>query len=310
MIDVQPNSTIEDSQEEYKNIQCGYCNSSDIVKNGNRKNSNNIKQRYRCKNCGRSFILEKEFSGLKGNSKVVTLVLDLYFKGMSLRKIEDHLKQFYDIDVKYVTIYRWIRRFIRIMNDYVDTFKPEVGDVWQTDEMSIKSKGENVWLWNCLDKDTRFLLSNIVTSSRYVKDARLVFHKARQISETKPTAIITDGLPAYYEAIQREFNWTPDKRKVEHVKLVAIRDHINNNRVERFHGSTRERTKVLRGFKGNLQAQAILNGFRTYYNFIRPHYALDGKTPAQVSGIDLQLDGNRWLNLIQKSVHQPNCNKA
>lgn len=79
---------------------------------------------------------------------------------------------------------------------------------------------------------------------------------------------------------------------------MNIRDHVNNNRVERFHGSTRERTKVLRGFKGNLQAQAILDGFRTYYNFIRPHNALDGKTPAQVSGIDLQLDTNRWLSLI------------
>jgi hypothetical protein len=39
-----------------------------------------------------------------------------------------------------------------------------------------------------------------------------------------------------------------------------------------------------------------------YYNFIKPHQGLNGKTPAEVAGINLELKGNGWLDLIKKSV--------
>ena len=35
--------------------------------------------------------------------------------------------------------------------------------------------------------------------------------------------------------------------------------------------------------------QTIIDGFRIYYNFIRPHQSLNGKTPAQEANIDLKL---------------------
>jgi transposase InsO family protein len=37
---------------------------------------------------------------------------------------------------------------------------------------------------------------------------------------------------------------------------------------------------------------AFVEGFQNYYNFIRPHMGLDGKTPAEVSGIKMNLQGN------------------
>ncbi len=45
-------------------------------------------------------------------------------------------------------------------------------------------------------------------------------------------------------------------------------------------------------------------GFRAYYNYIRLHTALEGKTPAQEAGIDLELGQNRWKGLIKKSVER------
>jgi hypothetical protein len=36
-----------------------------------------------------------------------------------------------------------------------------------------------------------------------------------------------------------------------------------------------------------------LEGLRIYYDFIRPRMALNGKTPAEVTNIDLQLGQNR-----------------
>ena len=34
---------------------------------------------------------------MRYDPKIITITLDLYFKGSSLRKISDHLKQFYDL---------------------------------------------------------------------------------------------------------------------------------------------------------------------------------------------------------------------
>jgi len=45
----------------------------------------------------------------------------------------------------------------------------------------------------------------------------------------------------------------------------------------------------------------IADGFRTYYNFIRPHSVL-GKTPAEEANIKLELGQNKWMSLIRESA--------
>ena len=76
-------------------------------------------------------------------------------------------------------------------------------------------------------------------------------------------------------------------------------DRINNNLVKRLSGTVRERDKVMRGFKNEESAQQIIEDFRAYYNFIRKHQSLKGKTPAEMANIDLNLERNRWLRLIE-----------
>ena len=84
-------------------------------------------------------------------------------------------------------------------------------------------------------------------------------------------------------------------------------DETNNNVVERLQGTVRERDKVMRAFKQEESAQKILDGFRAYYNFIRPHQALQGKTPAEKANLLLNLKGNKWLEMIQRAKTS-NCN--
>lgn len=39
-----------------------------------------------------------------------------------------------------------------------------------------------------------------------------------------------------------------------------------------------------------------------YYNFVRPHMGLDGKTPAEVAGVGLE-GYNKWWELLQRSIN-------
>ena len=42
----------------------------------------------------------------------------------------------------------------------------------------------------------------------------------------------------------------------------------------------------------------ILEGYKILHNYVRPHIALKGKTPAEVAGIKVEGE-NKWITLIQ-----------
>jgi transposase-like protein len=111
-------------------------------------------------------------------------------------------------------------------------------------------------------------------------------------------AIVADGLRAYQDAIPREF-FTIKGPRTQHVRIPNIRDRSNNNMVERLHGTIRQRNKVMRGLDDVETAQTMIDGLRIYYNFLRPHSALNGKTPAQKAKIES--DEAEWMSLIKKA---------
>lgn len=63
----------------------------------------------------------------------------------------------------------------------------------------------------------------------------------------------------------------------------------------------RERVKVQRGWKS--YETPLGEGQRIYYNFVRPHMALEGKTPAEASGISIK-GKNRWLALLDDASNK------
>jgi len=284
-------------------LACPFCKSENVVKKGKRKCKNMIKQRFLCRDCGKRFIDDKEFEKIKATPEMVTAVLDLYLRGISLRKISDHLSQIYRIKVGKSTIHRWIMTYMDKINDYVECLTPEVGGMWHTDEMAVKINGEWEWLWNTIDHSTKFMLANNITPERYSKDAQQVFSKAKKIAKKNPHVVVTDGLQGYKQAFRDEFQTFRNRKFPMHIANVGINNkHTNNNVVERYHGTVRERDKTMRGLKTERTAEIIHNGVKDYYNFVRPHQGLEGKTPAEMAGIEMELEQNRWMGLLRHSI--------
>jgi len=288
---------------------CKICGSEKIIKIGIRHNKIGDVQRLLCKECGHKFTRNDGFERMKATPKAITIALDLYFKGVSQRKIIHHLKMFESVAVTQPTILNWIRKYVELMKDYVEKFKPMVGGMWHSDEMTVNirktqaSKNDRFeWLWNLMDHETRFLIASQITKRREVEDARQVFQKAKAtVAYQTPDFVVTDKLHAYNRAFKREFYTNTAPRPI-HVRLKNIRQGTNNNIVERLHGTVRERTKVMRGLDNEQSAMKAIEGQRMYYNHIRPHMALNGRTPAEVAGLDLQLGPNTWQSLIVKAA--------
>ncbi len=281
--------------------ECKFCHSPEITKYGIK----NRKQVYFCKSCSRRFVDNIDFENMKYNPKIVALTLDLYFKGVSLRKISNHLQQFYNLNISHKSVYNWIEKYVGLMNEYVNIIQPDIGNVWHTDEMMVKVDGSWEYLWNVMDERTRFQLASVVSTERRTRDARMVFQKAKHnAGGRKPKYMITDGLHAYKYAVNKEF--PTNTNETEHLWNVGLQHHPNNNHVERLYGSIRQREKVMRGLK--VEDTPIVEGHRLYYNFIKPHESLNGKTPSEEAGINIEGD-NKWLTLIKKSVQYQKTKK-
>lgn len=305
--DVKEQSAPAAIEEAEPKITCPVCKSENISKWGNRVTQFGTVQRYACKDCEHTFVVDKGFCRMKNSPKTITLTLDLYFKGVSLRKITDHLKQFENVTVNQTTILRWIRKYLKLLSGYAEKYKVEAGNIWHSDETTVFIKKEDEkkhyeWIWNIMDAKTRYLLACQVTETRYVKDARIPLKKAKEAAKNAPDAIVTDGLQAYREAIKDEYWGLSENILNPHIRLKDFETKPNNNILERLNGTFRERTKVMRSLDSSMGAQEFATGLQTYYNYIRPHMGINGLTPAQMAGIPINLTGNRWETMIGLAV--------
>jgi len=116
-----------------------------------------------------------------------------------------------------------------------------------------------------------------------------------------PIAVLHDGLQSYDEAFRKEYYTLKGPRVVD-IRSVGQRDEGVNQSIERIHNTIREREKVMRGMDHDGTAQILSDGMRINYNFIRPHMGLKGRTPAQIAGLNLSLEGIRWKELIKQAI--------
>jgi transposase-like protein len=301
--DIEHESTTQQIAEVDQKVICPFCKSVNVVKRGIRKTEFGIIQRYGCNNCNHRFVVDKGFCRMKFSPKVITLTLDLYFKGVSQRKICDHLKQFESVVVTQPTILSWIRKYMKLLSKYVEKYKADVGNIWHSDETTIflKKEGEKKyyeWIWNVMDSKTRYLLACQITETRFTSDARKPLQAAKKIANKRPDAIVTDGLQGYKDAIKAEFFDVTANIQNPHVRLKDFETKPNNNILERLNGTFRERTKVMRSLDSEMTASEFVAGMQTYYNYIRPHQGIGGFTPAQMANIPINLMGNRWETMI------------
>jgi len=273
-------------------IVCKWCGSSNIMKYGIRDGI----QEYICSKCHRKFTNVDNPYKMRSTSKAIADSLDSYYNGESFADIADkRLKEGQAVNES--TVYRWVMSYTEKAIKFFDQYHPKVGTIWVGDETVLNIAGKKVWLYDVIDKETRFLLSARLTVNygRTTVDAQRVMEDAAKRAGITPKEVITDKQNSYLDGIEQAFG-----SDTEHIlgKPFTRDMSENTNRIERWHGTLKERYKVLRGFKTVETANTILAGIIIDYNFLRPHLALKGKTPAEAAGLNLSIKS--WNELVER----------
>jgi len=232
---------------------------------------------------------------MRTSTQEIGTALSLFYDGLPLTKIQGQIRQIYLDSVETSTIYRWIVKYTEKANKVMEPYKAKTGNTWVIDETVIELDGKNAWFWDTICDKTKFLLASHISYTRTIRDVEAILNKGIDNSSRTPRFIVSDGLAAYPDGVERVFG--ADAR---HIRMKGITHEININLIERFHGTLKQRTKIMRGLKSIQSARLILGGFVIHYNFFRPHMSLEDRTPAEIAGIRLPF--KNWEGLIRHQL--------
>jgi len=179
----------------------------------------------------------------------------------------------------------------------VSKITPAVRETWRADELYVKVKGNPKYLFALMDDETRFWIAQQISDSKGTSDVRPMLKNGVEYTGKKPQVLITDGAHNFSRAFKKEYQTNRTASPI-HIRDIALDGERHNNKMERMNGEVRDREKVMRGLKR--EDSPILKGIQIYHNFIREHEGLDGKTPAEASGIIVE-GSNKWQTIIQNA---------
>jgi len=273
-------------------ITCKHCGSGGVVKFGTYKSV----QRYWCKVCKRKFKADDTLFHMKTPANQISSALNMYYEGMSIKAIRRNLQQEYGNMPSTATIYEWIQKYTQYATDSIEDYQPKkIGDTWIADETVLEIDGQNVWLWDIIDDKTRYLLATRISRSRTTRDAQKLIDRAIKTAGKEPKTVITDKLASYIDVRYG--------KDTEHIQSRPFASEDNTQKIERFHGTLKQRTKVMRGLKNLESAIGFVAGWLVHYNYLRPHDALGDKTPAEVAGIDFPY--KNWADITRHKMSKP-----
>lgn len=265
-------------------IICPNCEGNSIKKNGKRKTENrgNI-QRFKCKSCSYRFTIDDGFFRMRNTPTKITQSVDLFYRGVSTRKVQEHLAIFHPHNASHMSVYNWVVKYSKMISKFTNKLKVNVGVETQIDEIefhrrkSHKAKlgTEKNFFIDSICPETKFMISSEYSKTRGSQNIKAVVKRIKERTDDQIQMATTDGWNAYGKVIKKVWGYNNKlgRYNVFHNKvIVSEKDETFNYPIERLHNNVRARTKTMRGFHGSINsANAIMKGWEIYYNFITKH---------------------------------------
>jgi hypothetical protein len=143
---------------------CPSCSSPSVISYGKR-GKQIVKQIMRCKDCGRQFRKQHDaFARLHSDPRIISLILSMHCRNVSLSGICATLEETYGIKVVPTTILNYPKRYEKLLSEYMTkALQPKFSGHINIDELYVKIDGQLKFLFAALDPDTRYLLCTILS---------------------------------------------------------------------------------------------------------------------------------------------------
>lgn len=92
-------------------MECIFCKSKDVVKNGTRKRKVRTKQSFLCLSCKKQFVDVDGFERMRHKPQIIVRAIHMHQDGMSLSKVQNHLWQHDGVRVTRQTINAWKTKY-------------------------------------------------------------------------------------------------------------------------------------------------------------------------------------------------------
>ncbi len=130
---------------------------------------------------------------MRNDKNIIVAALNFYYDGLSLRKAQRNLEQVFGERICQVTILNWIKKYSLLVKEYVMTQVPQLSGLWHEDETMLSCEGRNIWFWEMIDEDTRFMVASHLSNTRTFEDTVAIFKKGVEQSKVRPRAVFVDG---------------------------------------------------------------------------------------------------------------------
>jgi len=152
---------------------------------------------------------------MRNSPHKITLCLDLFFRGISTRKIQEHLQAFYPKNVSWVSIYNWVIKYSKIISEFTDNLRLKAGQEIQVDEIEFhrrkhpkKKLGvDKNWFIDSIDTTTKFIVTSEYVKAREKENLKKILKKIKTKTENQVKIITTDGLTAYTNIVKKTFGY-------------------------------------------------------------------------------------------------------
>ncbi|MEM9007167.1 MAG: IS6 family transposase [Cyanobacteria bacterium P01_F01_bin.86] len=220
--------------------------------------------------------MNNPYRGHRFPAEIISYCVWLYHTfPLSYRYIEK-MMLYRGITVTYEAIRGWCLKFAQGYANQIRKQRPKPGDKWHLDEVVIKTKGEQFYLWRAVDQHG-VVLDILMQRRRNTAAAYRFFRKLLKSTGFAPRVIVTDKLkscgatPRRFAALGNAHQEDGAAKK-DILKGVEHRQHKGlNNRAENSHRPTRIRERRMGRFKSVGQAQRFLSAFEPIRGHFHPH---------------------------------------
>lgn len=239
---------------------------------------------------------------------VLTFSINL---GLSSRVTRDALKGIFDISLSHQTVVNYINLSAQYLTASIDKHCPIPQAVSAADETYIIVDNKWTYTWFIIDSKTRAICGYNLSDTRGMQPALALLYDTfgKPCDTLKHPVLVTDGNPSYDAAVMAYNDLVKTKDSLKKKTVIGLQNLDDESReyrsfkqlVERLNRTYKYHTRPRAGFKTFDGAVALTTLFVAFYNFMRPHSALNKSTPVCLDALkDCSLMPDKWVALIEQ----------